>query len=125
VGALFSTFNSDEYMPIVKTQFMKNVYIFLWTLLFIIPGIIKSYEYRFVPYILAENPHLPTGEVLAISKDLTDGRKMEIFILDLSFIGWDILGLFFFGIGTFFVDPYVETTNARLYEVLSGRDYRD
>ena len=125
VGTLFSAFNSKEYWPIVKTQFITRVYIFLWTLLLVIPGIIKSYEYRFVPYILAENPDLPSDMVLARSKDLTDGHKMEIFVLDLSFLGWDILGILFFGIGGFFVDPYSEATNAKLYERLSGRDYME
>lgn len=123
VRNLFSTFNSQEYLPIVKTQFLKNVYIFLWTLLLIIPGIIKSYEYRFVPYILAENPLLSSEAVLARSKEITDGHKMEIFVLDLSFIGWYLLGGLAFGIGGFFVDPYAEATNARLYEELTGRGY--
>lgn len=118
----FSPFNSDEYVPIVKTQFLKGVYIFFWYLAFLVPGIIKTYEYRFVPYILAENSSLPTREVLELSRKMTHGHKMNIFILDLSFWGWYLLGGLFFGIGNFFVNPYAEATNARLYTILSGRD---
>ena len=118
----FSPFNSDEYVPIIKTQFLKGVYIFLWYLAFLVPGIIKTYEYRFVPYILAEDSSLPTQEVLELSRRMTHGHKMDIFILDLSFWGWYLLGGLFFGIGNFFVNPYAEATNARLYAVLSGRN---
>ena len=122
IKKIISPFNSEEYVPIVKTQFLRGLYTFLWSLLFIIPGIIKSYEYRFVPYILAENPLLSSDEVIHLSKRMTHGHKMDIFVLDLSFIGWYLLGGLFFGIGAFFVDPYAEATNARLYTILSGRD---
>lgn len=122
IGKIFSTFNSDEYFSIVKTQFLKKLYEFLWTLLLIIPGIIKSYEYRFVPYILAEEPNLPSNEVISRSRDITYGHKMDMFVLDLSFIGWILLGAIFCGFGIFFVVPYIDATNARLYNVLSGKD---
>lgn len=122
MGRVFSTFHSSEYIPVVKTQFLRSFYIFLWSLLFIIPGIIKSYEYRFVPYILAEDPTVESNEALFRSREMTQGYKMEIFILDLSFIGWYILGGLFFGIGTFLVDPYREATNARLYMTLSENE---
>lgn len=123
IGKLFSTFNGQEYFPILKTMFLKNLYIFLWGLLLIIPGIIKSYEYRFVPYILAEKPDLTANEIISKSREMTSGHKFDIFILDLSFIGWYFLGGLLFGIGIFFVDPYVEATNARLYTILSYNDY--
>ena len=119
---LFSTFNSEEYLPIVKTQFLRGLYTILWTLLFIIPGIIKAYEYKFVPYILAEEPNLSSREVITMSREMTSGHKMDMFILDLSFIGWYLLGGLLFGIGGFFVDPYNEATYARLYNILSGND---
>ncbi len=125
IGKLFSTFNSREYLPIVKTQFLRGFYNFLWTLLLIIPGIIKSYEYRFVPYILSEEPDLSSNEVITQSIEMTNGHKMDMFVLDLSFIGWYILGGFLFGIGVFFVDPYKEATFARLYNILSGNDDLD
>lgn len=119
---VFSGLNRREYLPIIKTQFIRNLFVFLWTLLLIVPGIIKSYQYRMVPYILAENPDLTTRETLDLSKEMTDGQKMDIFVLDLSFIGWYILGGLFFGIGNLFVSPYVDATNTRLYEVLADRN---
>lgn len=121
-GNLVSAFNPSEYIGVVKTQFLRHLYTFLWSLLFVIPGIIKSYEYSMVPYILAEYPNLSTDEVLQISKDMTYGHKMDMFILDLSFIGWYFLGSLLFGIGILFVDPYKEATYARLYNVLAGND---
>lgn len=125
IRTLFSTFNFEEYFPIVKTIFLKNVYNFLWYLLLIVPGIIKSYEYRFVPYILAEKPDLTANEVITRSRNITRGHKLEMFILDLSFLGWYILGALLLGIGVFFVDPYARATFARIYNVLSGHDEED
>lgn len=122
VKKLFSTFNREEYFPIIKTMFLMNLYIFLWGLLLIIPGIIKAYEYRYVPYILAEMPNLSPGEIITKSREMTKGHKWDIFVLDLSFIGWYLLGGLLFGIGIFFVDPYAEATNARLYTILSYND---
>lgn len=122
IRKLFSTFNSKEYLPIVKTQFLRGLYNLLWTLLLIVPGIIKSYEYKFVPYILSENPTLSSKEVILRSREITDGHKMDMFVLDLSFLGWYILGALLFGVGVFFVNPYIEATYARLYDVLSLKD---
>lgn len=119
IDNLFSGFNSDKYFSIVKTQFLRQIYTLLWTLLFIIPGIIKSYEYSMVPYILAEDPDLPSSEVIDRSRDLTDGHKWEMFVLDISFWGWYLLGSLFLGIGKIFVTPYRNATIARLYNVLS------
>ena len=95
-------------------MFLKDLYIFLWSLLFIIPGIVKSYEYRFIPYILAENPNISVDEAFKLSKSMTDNQKGDIFILDLSFFGWYLLGMLTI-IGTVFVTPYHEATNAQLY----------
>lgn len=102
--------------------FLRDVKLLLWTLLFIIPGIIKSYEYRMVPYLLAENPKMDATAVFAESKRLMDGMKMDAFILDLSFIGWHILGAFTAGIGSIlWTNPYVYSTDAALYEALKER----
>ncbi|WMM24782.1 DUF975 family protein [Tissierella sp. MB52-C2] len=125
VRSLFSTFNSLEYFDIIKTQFLRSLYNLLWYFALIIPGIIKSYEYSMVPYILAEEPNLPSNEVIRRSIDMTDGHKWDMFVLDLSFIGWYILGLFFFGIGEIFVNPYKEATVAKLYNIISGNDEID
>lgn len=122
IGTLFSTFNKEEYWPIVKTMFLRGLYTMLWTLLFIVPGIIKVYEYRFVPYILAEKPELSSREVIAMSREITNGHKMDMFILDFSFMGWYLLGGLLLGLGGFFVNPYREATEARLYNILAGKD---
>ena len=80
------------------------------------PGIVKSYEYRMVPYILAENPGMNRSEAFAISKQMMNGQKWDVFVLDLSFIGWHLLSGITLGIvGIFWVNPYVQATNAELY----------
>lgn len=125
IGNLFSTFNSREYWIIVKTQFLRNLYNVLWTLLLIIPGIIKSYEYSMVAYILAEEPNLGPNEIITKSRRMTDGHKFDMFVLDISFWGWYILGSIFWGLGVFFVNPYKEATYAKLYNIISGNDNAD
>lgn len=115
---LFYAFNRERYMPIVKTMFFTNLYIWLWSLLFLIPGIYKSYQYRMVPYIVAENPLIHHDEAMRISREMTEGEKFNIWVLDLSFIGWYMLGSLALFIGTIFVVPYEQATNAQLYFAL-------
>lgn len=118
ISIVFSQF-SGNYMNVVKVMFFKNLYTFLWSLLFMVPGIIKSYEYRMVPYILSESPEISVDDALRISSVMMDGHKGHAFGLDLSFIGWQILNAFTVGIlGIFYVNPYVNMTNAALYETL-------
>ncbi len=120
IGDFLFAFKSGYYGNIVVTMFMMNLKIFLWSLLFIIPGIIKAYEYRMVPYILAEHPEMSYSEVLEASSRMMDGQKMNAFILDLSFIGWEILSSITAGIvGIFWVNPYYYSTDAELYLELS------
>ena len=119
IKKVFSGFNSQEYLPIFKAQFLKLVSIFLWSLLLVVPGIIKTYQYRYVAYILAQDSSVSPREALDRSKAMTMGHKMDIFILDFSFILWNLVNLVTFGIGGIFVNPYVEATNARLYRILS------
>lgn len=121
LGYIGFCFEKGRYIPVVKTMFFKNLYNFLWTLLFIIPGIIKSYSYRMVPYILTDNPTLDTKRVIDLSRNIMDGNKFNAFLLDLSFIGWYILGLIALGVGVLFVNPYAFSTNAELY--LTLREY--
>ena len=109
----------SHYKNIVKTAFMRNLFISLWSLLFIVPGIIKAYEYRMVPYIMSEDPTMNYKDALAESKRLMTGNKWKAFVLDLSFIGWDILSVMTWGIlEIFFVAPYKASTDAALYESL-------
>lgn len=109
----------DGYGRIVKVMFFRDLFIFLWSLLFVIPGIVKSYAYRLVPYILAENPGISKDEALKESNRLMMGNKWRVFVLDLSFLGWNILSVMTLGIlGIFYVSPYMNGTNAALYEAL-------
>jgi uncharacterized membrane protein len=108
-------FGSGHYMKIVLAMLLRGVQNFLWYLLFIIPGIVKSYEYRMVPYILAENPHIGAQEAILASRRMTDGSKFKMFLLDLSFLGWYILGILACFIGVLFLQPYIDMTMAELY----------
>lgn len=117
-GNLFSSFKNGRYMSIVKTMFMTYLYIFLWSLLFWIPGIVKSYQYRMVPYIISDDPSLTPSQAMDLSRRMTDGEKGSMFVLDLSFIGWYLLGCIALGIGVLFVNPYAEATWAQLYFIL-------
>ena len=111
-------FNSDYYFNIVLTMLIKGIYNFLWFLLFFIPGVIKLYAYSMVPYILADNPNIESSRAIELSMDMTKGHKWDMFVLDLSFLGWYLLGTLLFGIGTWFVNPYVDATKAQLYVTL-------
>lgn len=116
VGTIFDGFKSGNYLNIVKTMFLKDLYTFLWTLLLIIPGIVKSFEYLMVPYILAENPGMDSREAFALSKQMMDGEKANAFMLGLSFIGWEIVAVITCEIAdVFYVNPYVNATYAELY----------
>lgn len=113
---------THSYLNVVKTIFLQNLYITLWSLLFIIPGIIKAYEYKMIPYILAETPEMDTKEVFARSKAMMNGDKWNTFVLELSFIGWQILGIFTCSIlNIFYVTPYYYLTLAELYAVLKQK----
>jgi len=114
-GDLFSGYKGS-FGRNVLAMFMMNLFIGLWSLLFIIPGIIAAYKFRLVPYILAENPDMTWKEALDTSKEEMNGHKMEAFCLDLSFIGWGILSLFTCGLLTiFYVTPYVHASQAAFY----------
>lgn len=115
-----------NYKNGVKVMFFKDLYVVLWSLLFIVPGIYKAYQYRMVPYILGENPDMTYQEVLQRSKDMMDGQKWDAFVLDLSFIPWHMLGGITCGLAEiFYVAPYVNLTDAALYSRLSRKDLAD
>ena len=120
VGSFVEPFKGGYYGNVVVAMLMRDLSIFLWSLLLIIPGIIKAYEYRMVPYILGEHPEMGYKDALEASRRMMDGQKMNAFVLDLSFIGWEILSGLTAGIlGIFWVNPYVFATNAELYLELS------
>ena len=117
LNEIFKGFKGN-YLNVVKIMFLMNLKILLWLFLFIVPGIIKAYEYSMIPYLLAENPNLSASQAFSLSKQMTTGQKMDLFVLDLSFLGWIILGLICCGIGILFVLPYPEATRAEVYLIL-------
>lgn len=109
----------QNYMANVKTLFLKKLYVALWSLLLVVPGIIKSLEYSMVEYLIAEDPTLTAKEALAKSKAMMQGHKWNAFVLQLSFLGWDILsGLTLGLLNVFYVAPYKMLTDAALYQKL-------
>jgi len=123
ISHLIDAFKDGTYKNIAVSLFFRDLYIFLWSLLFIIPGVVKSYAYRMTPYILADNPNMEYSRALELSNQMTMGQKWNIFVLDLSFIGWRILGTLAFGLGNLFVNPYVDATNGELYLVLRANSF--
>ena len=110
----------DRYGKYFTVGFVTQVLIVLWTLLLIVPGIIKSYEYRFVHNIIHDNPNLSQSQARDLSRRMTDGFKADLFVLDFSFILWYILVGLTFGIAALYVVPYVSTANAMCYENLKN-----
>lgn len=112
---LFSMFHSKIYFNIVKIMLLRSLFTLAWYFLFIFPGFYKVYQYSMIPYILAENPTMDSSEVFARTKQLTKDVKFDMFILDLSFIGWYLLIFVTFGIAGFYVIPYEAATMCELY----------
>ena len=122
----FSTLFSASFEGFAKklgTMWLQILYIFLWSLLFWIPGLIKSYSYAMTEYILLDNPELTANEAITKSREMMDGYKWKLFVLDLSFIGWRILCMIPL-LGTvlslLYVNPYVTATRAQFYEELKA-----
>lgn len=118
IDELGFAFRKGAYWSIVRGMLWAGFLNFLWFLLLVIPGIIKSYSYRMVPYILAENPGIGARRAVELSRRMTSGEKWRMFVLDLSFIGWYLLGLLALFVGMLFVMPYYNATLAELYIVL-------
>lgn len=117
-SSLGYSFGKGRYMKTVKTMFITALYEFLWGLLFFIPGIIKSYSYALVPYIMAENPDIPTNKAITISRKTMKGEKWHYFVLNLSFILWYLLAIITCGIGIMFLLPYVTATQNEFYALM-------
>ncbi|MBQ5749054.1 MAG: DUF975 family protein, partial [Oscillospiraceae bacterium] len=105
----------DDFWSAFKVSFLTGLYTFLWSLLFVIPGIVKYYSYSMAMMILAENKGKSARECINESKQLTNGHKGELFVLDLSFIGWILLGSVTFGIAFIWVTPYMIATTTNAY----------
>lgn len=108
----------DDFWSAFKVTFLVGLFTFLWSLLFVIPGIIKGISYSMSMYVLAENKGKPALECINESKQMTNGHKGELFVLGLSFIGWLLLGYITFGIALIWVTPYMQATFANAYRSL-------
>ena len=114
VGTIGEGFNGFGHTFI--TLLLRDVLLMLWSMLFLIPGIIKAYSYRMVPYIIKDNPELSAAEVITRSREMMDGNKGRAFLMDLSFIGWFLLSLVTLCLSeVFWAGPYYESTKAALY----------
>ena len=112
---LFRGFTQDIGQNILL-GLLSSLFVALWSLLLIVPGIMKAYSYSMIYYIKADHPDYDWRTCLHASQEMTYGHKMELFVLDLSFIGWYILGALCLGVGTLWVIPYHETAKALVYE---------
>ena len=118
INVVLDIFKKDSWLRVVITMFLKDLFTLLWFLT-IIGGFIKMYEYAMIPYIIGDNPKMKWKETFKLSKQMMKGNKWKLFVLDLSFLGWEILSLFTFGLlNIFYVNPYKVATNVELYEVL-------
>ena len=114
---LFSQF--ERFGTGFAQQFLRVLFTTLWMLLFIIPGIVKGLSYAMTPFILEEHPEMTASEAIEASMRLMDGHKMDLFILGLTFIGWQILACLTMGIGFLFLNPYMNAAYAAFYRSIS------
>ena len=113
---LFDGFRGGRYTRVFCALFLVNLFTFLWTLLLIIPGIMKAFSYALTPYILLDEPELTARQAITRSCEIMQGRRWKLFCLSLSFIGWGILSLLTFGIGFLWLAPYMNASIAAFYE---------
>lgn len=117
-GTLFAYFS--WWKTAIIARLLQILYVLLWSLLLIVPGIIATYSYAMTGYILAENPELTASEAIAQSKEMMAGNRWRLFCLHFSFIGWSILCFFTMGIGALFLRPYQQAATAAFYRDISG-----
>lgn len=116
VSGLFQHYNGRVFL----TMLLKYIYTILWTLLLIVPGIIKGYSYAMTEFIMNDNPELEGNKAIEASMAMMQGNKMRLFLLDLSFIGWIILCFLTMGLGFILLEPYMYTARAAFYEELKA-----
>ena len=114
---LFSQF--ERFGTGFAQKFLRTLYTCLWALLLVIPGIVKGLSYAMTPFILEEHPEMTASEAIKASMRLMDGHKMDLFILGLTFIGWQILACLTMGIGFLFLNPYMNAAYAAFYRSIS------
>ena len=115
INMLFDGFRGKLFGKSIALFLLTILYTLLWSLLFVIPGIIKAYSYSMAFYILAENPDMTANEAITESKEIMNGHKWELFVLGLSFILWAFAIVFTLGIAAIYVEPYMQLTIANFY----------
>ncbi len=115
---MFEGYNKELFSRVLTTTLLYYVYVFLWSLLLLIPGCIKAYSYAMTPYILKDNPEMKNNAAIEESMRMMDGHKLELFLLDLSFIGWALLSILTCGIGFLWLVPYMNMACVNFYEDL-------
>ncbi len=105
-----------DFLRIFTTLLLRSIYVFLWTLLLVVPGIIKALSYAMTPFILRDRPDLKNNRAIELSMAMMDGHKVDLFWLYLTFLGWAILCIFTLGIGLLWLYPYMSSTIANFYE---------
>ena len=115
---MFEGYNKELFPRVLTTTLLYYVYVFLWSLLLLIPGCIKAYSYAMTPYILKDNPEMKNNAAIEESMRMMDGHKLELFLLDLSFIGWAILSILTCCIGFLWLVPYMNMARVNFYEDL-------
>lgn len=120
IGTLFGYFGN--WKTAAMAELLQTVYVVLWSLLFIIPGIIASYSYAMTGYILAENPNMVPSEAIERSKEMMEGNRWRLFCIQFSFIGWSLLCTLTLGIGNLWLTPYRQAASAAFYREVSGTE---
>lgn len=121
IGTLFGYFS--HWRTTAAASLLQGLYVFLWSLLLVIPGIVASYSYAMTRYILAEHPELTASEAIEQSKQMMSGNRFRLFCLQFSFIGWDLLCVLTMGIGNLWLGPYKQAAEAAFYREISGTEY--
>lgn len=106
----------SHYFDVAWTMFYMAVKIILWAMLLLVPGIVKSFSYAMTPFVLEDEPELSAGEAIAKSARMMHGHKMQLFLLELSFLGWIFLIILTAGLAVFWVEPYIYASMSAFYD---------
>lgn len=119
LGSLFKGF-TDDFGGNFLLALLEGIFVFLWSMLFVIPGIVKAYSYSMIYFIKVDHPDFDWRRCFEESKRITRGHKWDLFVMDLSFLGWAIVGSMCFGVGTLWVEAYMTAAKAQAYEAIKN-----
>ena len=126
-ASAFNGFEGNNFKPLFINYLLSSIFKFLWGLLLFFPGVVKHYSYAMSPYIVRDyvrsGKDIKATEAIKLSRELMKGHKLDLFVLDLSFIGWEILASMTLGIGYLWLIPYMQTTKANFFHALAGEKY--